>query len=156
MATVVAHSRHLIRRFVTSLSRRMPPAIDVAWVNATLRENEYDLWKRMKSYDQRHSIEVARRFTQMHPAFTRDQVAAALLHDIGKVESDLGVPGRVIATVVGPVGTRFRLYHDHESIGLNLCRKAGSSAETLRLLDWSHEELRNDAIANLLRQADQI
>ena len=156
MPTVVAHSRHLIRRFVTSLSRRMPPAIDVAWVNATLRENEHDLWKRMKSYDQRHSIEVARRFTQMHPAFTRDQVAAALLHDIGKVESDLGVPGRVIATVVGPVGTRFRLYHDHESIGLNLCRKAGSTAETLRVLDWSHEELRNDSIAKLLRQADQI
>jgi hypothetical protein len=110
----------------------------------------------MKSYDQRHSIEVARRFTQMHPAFTRDQVAAALLHDIGKAESDLGVLGRVIATVVGPVGTRFRLYHDHESIGLNLCREAGSSDETLRLLDWSNESSRNDPIVHLLRQADQI
>jgi hypothetical protein len=134
----------------------MPPAIDVAWVNATLRENEYDLWKRMKSYDQRHSIEVARRFTDMHPAYTPDQVAAALLHDIGKVESDLGVLGRVIATVVGPIGTRFRLYHDHESIGLNLCREAGSSTETLRLLDWSTQGSSNDLIVNLLRQADQI
>jgi hypothetical protein len=92
----------------------------------------------------------------MHPAFTRDQVAAALLHDIGKVESDLGVPGRVIATVVGPVGTSFRLYHDHEKIGLNLCREAGSSDETLRLLDWSNESSRNDPIVQLLRQADQI
>jgi len=156
MATVVAHSRHLIRRFVTSLSRRMPPAIDVAWVNATLRENEYDLWSRMKSHDQRHSIEVARRFTEMHPAFTRDHVAAALLHDLGKAESDLGVLGRVIATVVGPIGTRFRLYHDHESIGLNLCREAGSSTETLRLLDWSTQGSSNDLIVNLLRQADQI
>jgi hypothetical protein len=156
MPTVVAHSRHLIRRFVTSLSRRMPPAIDVAWVNEKLLENEYKLWKRMKSYDQRHSIEVARRFTEMHPAFTRDHVAAALLHDIGKAESDLGVLGRVIATVVGPVGTRFRLYHDHESIGLNLCREAASSDETLRLLDWSNESSRNDPIVHLLRQADQI
>jgi len=134
----------------------MPPAIDVAWVNATLRENEYDLWSRMKSHDQRHSIEVARRFTEMHPAFTRDHVAAALLHDIGKAESDLGVLGRVIATVVGPIGTRFRLYHDHESIGLNLCREAGSSTETLRLLDWSTQGSSNDLIVNLLRQADQI
>jgi response regulator RpfG family c-di-GMP phosphodiesterase len=125
-------------------------------MNEKLLENEYKLWKRMKSYDQRHSIEVARRFTQMHPAFTRDQVAAALLHDIGKVESDLGVPGRVIATVVGPVGTSFRLYHDHEKIGLNLCREAGSSDETLRLLDWSNESSRNDPIVQLLRQADQI
>ena len=156
MPTVVAHSRHLIRRFVTSLSRRMPPAIDVAWVNATLRENEYDLWSRMKSHDQRHSIEVARRFTELHPTFSRDEVAAALLHDIGKAESDLGVLGRVIATVVGPIGTRFRLYHDHESIGLNLCREAGSSTETLRLLDWSTQGSSNDLIVNLLRQADQI
>jgi hypothetical protein len=156
MPTVVAHSRHLIRRFVTSLSRRMPPAIDVAWVNEKLLENEFELWCRMKPHDQRHSVEVARRFSELHPTFSRDEVAAALLHDIGKVESELGIMGRVIATVVGPVGTRFRLYHDHESIGLNLCRKAGSSAETLRLLDWSHEELRNDSIAKLLRQADQI
>jgi len=64
--------------------------------------------------------------------------------------------GRVIATVVGPIGTRFRLYHDHESIGLNLCREAGSSTETLRLLDWSTQGSSNDLIVNLLRQADQI
>jgi hypothetical protein len=156
MPTVVAHSRHLIRRFVTSLSRRMPPAIDVAWVNEKLLENEFELWCRMKPHDQRHSVEVARRFSELHPTFSRDEVAAALLHDIGKVESELGIMGRVVATIAGPKGEKFRRYHDHELIGLNLCRKAGSSAETLRLLDWSHEELRNDSIAKLLRQADQI
>jgi hypothetical protein len=156
MPTVVAHSRHLIRRFVTSLSRRMPPAIDVAWVNEKLLENEFELWCRMKPHDQRHSVEVARRFSELHPTFSRDEVAAALLHDIGKVESELGIMGRVVATIAGPKGETFRRYHDHELIGLNLCRKAGSSAETLRLLDWSHEELRNDSIAKLLRQADQI
>jgi hypothetical protein len=99
---------------------------------------------------------VALRFTDVHPAFTRDEVAAALLHDIGKVESALGVMGRVMATVVGPRGTKFREYHNHELIGLNLCREAGSTAETLRLLDWSTPESRNDSIVNLLRQADQI
>jgi hypothetical protein len=156
MPTVVAHSRHLIRRFVTSLSRRMPPAIDVAWVNEKLLENEFELWCRMKPHDQRHSVEVARRFSELHPTFSRDEVAAALLHDIGKVESELGIMGRVVATIAGPKGEKFRRYHDHELIGLNLCRKAGSSAETLRLLDWSHEELRNDSIAKLLRQADQM
>jgi len=156
MPTVVAHSRHLIRRFVTSLSRRMPPAIDVAWVNATLRENEYDLWSRMKSHDQRHSIEVACRFIELHPTFSRDEVAAALLHDIGKVHSELGVMGRVVATIVGPKSTKFREYHNHEVIGLNLCREAGSSTETLRLLNWSTQESRNDLLVNLLRQADQI
>jgi hypothetical protein len=156
MTGVVAHSLHLVRRLGGSLSRRSPSASDIAWVNKNLLDGEFALWSRLKSYDQRHSIEVARRFTELHPTFTRDEVAAALLHDIGKIESQLGVLGRVIATIVGPKGTKFRRYHDHELIGLNLCREVGSSIETLRLLDCSNELSRNDKIVSLLRQADRI
>ena len=156
MSQFMKNQRHLSRRFFTSLSKRPPSTNDVAWVNEKLLTNEFALWKRMKSPDQRHSIEVARRFTELHPLFTRDQVAAALLHDIGKIESQLGVIGRVIATVVGPKGTKFRCYHDHEIIGLKLCRDAGSSSETIRLLDWSDDSSRNDKIMSLLQQADRI
>ena len=156
MTCFVEKQRHLIRRFFTSLSRRPPAISDVTWVNENLLAGEFTLWLRMKSYDQRHSIEVARRFTALYPAFTRDQVAAALLHDIGKVESELGVAGRVIATVVGPKGSKFRRYHEHEVIGLRLCGEAGASSETVRLLDWSDDSSRNDKIVSLLQQADQI
>ena len=156
MSRFLANQLHLVRRFFTSLSKRTPDIKDVAWVNERLLENEFALWNRMKPHDQRHSIEVANRFTRLHPTFTRDEVAAALLHDIGKVESELGVVGRVVATIVGPKGEKFRRYHEHELIGLNLCRNAGSSAETLRLLDWSTQESRNNLIVKLLRQADQI
>ena len=156
MSQFIENQRHLVRRFFTSLSKRLPPTKDIAWVDETLIANEFELWNRMRPHDQRHSIEVALRYTELNPAFTRDQVAAALLHDIGKVESALGVMGRVIATIVGPKGLKFRKYHNHEFIGLNLCRDAGSSAETLRLLDWSTKESRNDPIVKLLHQADQI
>ncbi len=156
MTGVVAQSLHLVRRLGGSLSRRSPSTSDIAWVNKNLLDGEFAFWSRLKSYDQRHSIEVARRFADLHPTFTRDQVAAAMLHDIGKVESELGVLGRVVATIVGPHGTKFRNYHNHELIGLNLCRNAGSSVETLRLLDWSAETSRNDSIVKILRQADQI
>ena len=156
MTGFVEKQRHLIRRFFTSLSRRPPAISDVTWVNENLLAGEFTLWLRMKSYDQRHSIEVARRFTALYPAFTRDQVAAALLHDIGKVESELGVAGRVIATVVGPKGSKFRRYHEHEVISLRLCGEAGASSETVRLLDWSDDSSRNDKIVSLLQQADQI
>ena len=156
MTGFVEKQRHLIRRFFTSLSRRPPAISDVTWVNENLLAGEFTLWLRMKSYDQRHSIEVARRFTALYPAFTRDQVAAALLHDIGKVESELGVAGRVIATAVGPKGSKFRRYHEHEVIGLRLCGEAGASSETVRLLDWSDDSSRNDKIVSLLQQADQI
>ena len=156
MSRFIETQRHLVRRFFTSLSKQPPATQDIAWVNEKLLTSEFALWKSMKSPDQRHSIEVARRFTELHPTFTRDEVAAALLHDIGKIESRLGVIGRVIATIVGPRGAKFRRYHDHELIGLNLCRDAGSSSETIRLLDCSDDFSRNDEIVMLLRQADQI
>lgn len=156
MSRFLANQCHLVRRFFTSLSKRPPDTRDVAWVNERLLANEFALWNRMKPHDQRHSIEVANRFIQLHPKFTRDEVAAALLHDIGKVESELGVVGRVVATIAGPKGRKFRTYHEHELIGLNLCRTAGSSSETLRLLDRSNEMSRNDPVVHLLRQADQI
>ena len=156
MSQFIENRRHLVRRFFTSLSKRLPPTKDIAWVDETLIANEFELWNRMRPHDQRHSIEVALRYAELNPAFTRDQVAAALLHDIGKVESALGVMGRVIATIVGPKGLKFRTYHEHELIGLNLCREAGSSDETLRLLDRSNEMSRNDPVVHLLRQADQI
>jgi len=156
MTGVFAHSLHLVRRFRGSLARTSPSASDIEWVIENLLNAEFTFWSRMKSYDQRHSIEVARRFTALYPAFTRDQVAAALLHDIGKVESELGVAGRVIATVVGPKGSKFRKYHDHEIIGLNLCREIGSSSETVRLLNWFDDSSRNDKIVSLLQQADRI
>ena len=156
MTGVFENLRHLVRRFFTSLSKRPPSESDIAWVNVNLLAGEFTLWLRMKSYDQRHSIEVARRFADLCPAYTREQVAAALLHDIGKIDADLGVFARVLATVVGPCGKKFRLYDEHEVIGLRLCRDAGSSVETLRLLDWSTTESRNDPIVKLLCQSDQI
>lgn len=156
MANFLGNQLHLVRRFVTSLSRTSPHSGDIAWVNESLLPSEFELWSRMESYDQRHSIEVARRFVDLCPLGSRDHVAAALLHDIGKIEADLGVFGRVVATIVGPRGQKFRRYHEHELIGLRLCRTAGSSAETLRVLDWSHIDAMNDTIVAFLRQADQI
>ena len=53
-------------------------------------------------------------------------MAGALLHDVGKFEADLGTFARVAATIVGPRGRRFRMYHDHEAIGARLAEAAGA------------------------------
>ena len=66
--------------------------------------------------------------------WTRDEMAGALLHDIGKLDSDLGTAGRVVATVVGPRTARFRRYHDHERIGADMLKVAGSSPVTVDLV----------------------
>ena len=51
---------------------------------------------------------------------TPELTIAALLHDIGKTVSDLGWFMRIAATVCGPRGAAFAMYHDHETIGAQM------------------------------------
>ncbi|MEI7547270.1 MAG: HD domain-containing protein [Actinomycetota bacterium] len=125
---------HLSRRFFTSLSRRAPSEADSAWALVHLLPAEAALWERMAVQDRRHSILVARRFAERLGSATRDELAAALLHDVGKVSCNMGTFARVVATLVGPRTERFRRYHAHERIGVELLQHAGSSAATLDLV----------------------
>lgn len=125
---------HLARRFVRSLSRRPPDAAAAAWARSWLGPQEQSLWDGMSPADQRHSIEVASRFTDRRPAATRAEIAGALLHDVGKAASGLGTFGRVLATVVGPRTARLRRYHDHEAIGAEMAAAAASDPVTVALI----------------------
>jgi hypothetical protein len=125
---------HLSRRFTGSLSTRPPPAEDTTWALEQLLRGEVGLWQEMTAQDRRHSVLVARRFVQCVPHASRAEVAAALLHDVGKTVSGLGTWSRVIATVVGPRTARFREYHDHERLGAEMLRAAGSDPATIELV----------------------
>jgi len=129
-----AHVAHLARRFALSMSRREPAPDDVAWAHSHLLPTEAQLWDRLIAQDRRHSVAVARRFLLLRPQATREEMAGALLHDVGKLVSGLGTWARVVATVVGPRGERFRRYHDHERIGAELLADAGSAAATRELV----------------------
>jgi hypothetical protein len=124
---------HLVRRFLSSLSSRPLDPADTAWAESFLLESEAQLWRRFDPPDRRHAIAVARRFASK-ATWTRDEMAGALLHDIGKLDSGLGTAARVVATVVGPRTERFRRYHDHEQIGADMLIAAGSSSVTIELV----------------------
>ncbi|MEQ1702385.1 MAG: HD domain-containing protein [Ilumatobacteraceae bacterium] len=141
---------HLVRRFATSLSRNEPPPGETSWGLGHLLPTEAELWQRMAAQDRRHSLLVARRFAERQPDHSRAELAAALLHDIGKVECGLGTWRRVLATVVGPRTAAFRRYHDHERIGAELLAEAGSDAATIDLV------LGRGRAATALRAADDI
>ncbi len=145
-------TRHLAKRLLTSLSRRALSVEQLAWVRKHLLEDEFSLWTKMAVSDQRHALIVAQRFVTLKPDAQRDHVAAALLHDVGKINSHLGIAMRVIATLIGSRTERLRAYHDHETIGLALCVKAHSTAETLRVLRADS----TDEIAAMIRRADNI
>ena len=143
---------HLVRRWWTSVRATEPTSSDDAWVNGLLLEGEREIFRRMSVADRSHAITVARRFGAMLPDATREALAAALLHDVGKVASNLGSTARVVATILGPRGERFRRYHDHEALGIEMCRNAGSAPATLALLEGRGSS--RESLA--LRDADHI
>ena len=130
----VRHAGHLAHRFVGSLSRRAPSGADSAWALSHLLPSEAALWQQMAAQDRRHSIAVGRRFAALVAQPTRAEMAGALLHDVGKTQSGLGTLGRVAATVFGPRTRRFRQYHAHESLGVEMLRAAQSDSDTLAVI----------------------
>ncbi|HXW79798.1 MAG TPA: HD domain-containing protein [Acidimicrobiales bacterium] len=102
---------HLAGRFFGALSPAGPPQSDEAWARGSLLEGEQVLWARMSGPDRRHAVGVARETIRLldddHPP--RQVVAAALLHDVGKVEASLGTFARVGVTLAAMAAGRKRL-----------------------------------------------
>ncbi|MDQ3757018.1 MAG: phosphohydrolase, partial [Actinomycetota bacterium] len=79
--------RHLVRRFLGMLVPGGPSLEGEAFAVAVLSEAELALWRRMSGPDRRHAVGVAKRVeAALGAQATPPVLAAALLHDVGKVE----------------------------------------------------------------------
>ena len=152
---------HLIRRFFAALPNRGPHETDRIWVESVLSAAEYALWARQYPPDRRHSASTARQVERELAGEsalnddTRWVLAAALLHDIGKIEAGLGTWGRVFATVAAKIAgsnrTRQWIHHDgcrarvssylsHPQIGAELLRGAQSDPRTIAWAAEHHKQ----------------
>lgn len=138
---------HLAGRFFGSLWPFGPKEVDDIWAVEHLLDTEVELWRRMPRADRRHSIGVARRTVELLDGkVERPVVAAALLHDVGKIDSGLGTYLRVMATLSAKIAgretaelwvkstgltRRIGLYLMHPQIGADLLGMAGSDAFTI-------------------------
>jgi response regulator RpfG family c-di-GMP phosphodiesterase len=146
------HLFHLVKRFNSSWSRKDVTEDELGMVRSVLTASEFNLWNQFSIADRRHSVEVAQRFAVLLPGATREQRAGVLLHDIGKIQSNLSTLMRVCATLVGPRTKRFRLYHQHEEIGITMLRHAGSHADVIAVLNQTCSA----EVAAAFRSADNI
>lgn len=149
---VAARAIHLAKRALGSVSNAPLGVSERETARPVLTSDEYELWRQMPARDQRHSLQVLARFDMLLPDAARTARAAALLHDIGKVDAALGWTMRVLATVVGPRGDRFARYHDHERIGAEMLRSV-SDRETVELVSGTS---RDDRVLAALRRADDL
>jgi hypothetical protein len=100
----VGRAAHLTKRFFVSLRPGGPSKEDTHWVGDQLSPDEMALWRRMYGPDRRHSVHVARDVERrLGSEATKPVLAAALLHDVGKIESGLRTYGRAVATLSGAV-----------------------------------------------------
>lgn len=100
-------SVHLVKRFVGSLWPFGPSKKNEVWAAEALNPAQRKLWFRMSRADRRHAVGVAHRVERaLGNEATPPVLAAALLHDVGKLDSGLGTYGRVMATLAGAVGGR--------------------------------------------------
>jgi len=167
---------HLAKRFVQTAVPLGPNAEDNEWAEAHLLEGERDLWRRMKRADRRHAAAVARRVeAALGDSATRPVLAAALLHDVGKIEANFGAYRRALATLsamtvrhdadVIRAWTRARgftrrvgLYLLHDKLGGDLLAMAGSDPLTEA---WARQHHRPEEewtvpvhVARALKDAD--
>jgi HD domain len=150
--------RHLSGRFVRALWPGAPRPDDVEWVESVLTPRGFAQFRRQPNHDQRHAIAVARdvqaRLAGTPYACDPRWLSAALLHDIGKLDSRLGIYGRVVATVSSAaVGRqhaevwsethgftrRVGLYLRHAELGADRIRIAGEPEEAARWATAHHD-----------------
>lgn len=145
---------HLTGRFFATLWPFGPKRSDDEWARSHLLDAEIDLWVQMWRPDRRHAVRVARAVVdELEDRATRPVVAAALLHDVGKLDARLHTYGRVAATLSGKVvrhdedvirdwirtrgiTRRIGLYLVHPRLGGDMLALAGSDPFTVA---WARE-----------------
>jgi hypothetical protein len=119
---------HLVGRFFGHVRAEPPGPEDQAFVRDHLDGVCAGLFWSQAFPDQRHAVDVARRVLAALPD-DPGAVEAALLHDIGKLQANIGAVSRSIATVLDSVGmpmtTRMRSYRDHGRRGAVALEEAG-------------------------------
>jgi hypothetical protein len=140
------NASHLVRRFFGALWPGPPARSDEIWAADVLEPDELLLYRRLPNHDRRHALRSGQRvMIALGPHVESRWVAAAMLHDVGKYDADLSVPGRAIATLVAiaPGGrarvdrwtkaTGFRgrvaLYAQHGELGAEEIRRSGGREE---------------------------
>jgi putative nucleotidyltransferase with HDIG domain len=150
----MSRAGHLTQRFFGSLRVRRLDAGDLAFVQLHLTDAEMSVWETLGPHDRVESVAVARRTAQ---ALGRDVdsrwLAAALLHDVGKVDARLGTFGRVGATTIAGLmshgrarrmSNRIGRYINHDEVGAERLKAAGARPETVA---WAAAHHRPDRYA---------
>jgi len=178
---------HRVQQVTAATQSEIYPE-DIALIRKFLNKQEQILFYRMPVYDQRHSLGVAYRLKEKiqavearkrHPLPLRQEaMVAALLHDVGKLETGFSLLARSLYVIakklfvnfgwkfllsMGQKQGAFFLFRNfyvleyHALIGAKLLKQINGKSEVIKMV-IEHQNpvtLTDPLIINLLKEADQ-
>ncbi|KAB3530446.1 HDIG domain-containing metalloprotein [Alkaliphilus serpentinus] len=138
---------------------------DHEFVREYLTPNERALFYRLRVGEQVHSVKVAYGCYQEKPT-NRKLIKAALLHDVGKVESNLNIFNKVIVVILAKHPVRARLLpffikkalfykNHHPKIAVEFLHQLRLDKDIIYLVENHHKLSTNEDI-NLIQKYDNM
>lgn len=155
-----------IKQFFKGLFCVLP---DMSVAEKYLNSQELQLFKRLPYYEKRHAIDTAVTLMGFKTGKNRDiLIEAALLHDIGKLGSGVGLIKKSILVLMNrffPDVSRklarnvkmFNIYYNHNMIGARILKDINTNSEVIRLVEHHQpwDDFRMEGI-DLLKKADSL
>lgn len=152
-----------VEQFIKAITAKITSE-DIAFVKTYLNERESQLFFRLKPYEQRHCIDVARKLE----AITRgeaEMIRVGLLHDIGKLVYPLNPIEKSIMVLLDrlthskikkyPQWKLVKCYYEHPRLGYDLLSQIGNyEAGFLEMIKAHHQAESGNTKLALLKEAD--
>lgn len=154
-----------VKQFLKAITARITPE-DICFVNKYLSKKELGLFNRLKSYEQKHCIDVAMRLKEMSEGET-EMIRLGLLHDIGKIKYPLSPLEKSLIVILDKVSKgkiksckrskMVKCYYEHPQIGYELLKETDQYEETFLETIRRHHDLEIEGVKlQLLQQADDM
>ncbi|WP_304519555.1 HDIG domain-containing metalloprotein [Clostridium tagluense] len=160
-------SLYRLKQFYWSMVSRINDE-DIDFLKMHLETYELQLFHQLPIHEQKHSINVARdvKLTcNQRVLQSENLIKVALLHDIGKIYSNMNPIDKSIMVIVDNItngkiklhkkSKNVNMYYNHGDIGYNLLRKYGYDDRFLFLVKNHHNNnITQDIELNLLKECD--
>jgi hypothetical protein len=153
--------RHLSHRFFEVLVAKRLDSHELARAASWVEPGLWEIFIDQQTADQRHGYRAGSKIAS-DPTNHKNLVVAAMMHDVGKRHSRLGVVGRTVATLLmaigAPMSRRMARYRDHGALGADELERAAAPPIAV-LFARHHQDDRPDSIATgdwaILTRADE-
>ena len=147
---------------------------DIIFINNYLSDKEKELFFKLKVYDQKHCIDVAKDIkiyfqknnikNEDLSIVKNDLIKAGLLHDIGKIKKNLNPIQKSILVILDKFSKgklknldnikAIDIYYNHDKEGYKLLKENNYSKEFLNLVRNHHNYDVDNVEINILRASD--